>query len=154
MDNLANAIRGIAEEIDRLDVPGLVGGVEDLHARIDRVLQQQYLMQERVHGLHGELHNSEERLRQEIHNFQRETRQELSLLPMKSFNLSRNDDETLWGRYGHIPDPYPNTINALRTANTNQLNALAVYLEIQFRRNMTVNQRRAEIARFLGVRVL
>ncbi|KAI6039336.1 hypothetical protein EDC04DRAFT_2686312 [Pisolithus marmoratus] len=156
MNDIANAFRALAQEFDGLDAPGLGAGMEGLNTQIDLILEQQHHLQESVNGLRDEVRGIRQDvhgIRQEVHGVFQGVQQEITLLPRKLYNLSRNDDEILEGRVGPIPEPHPNTVNALRAANRNQLNGLAKYLGIPLRRNMTIGQRREEIARFLGVHI-
>lgn len=71
---------------------------------------------------------------------------------MQVYNHLQGDNGVLGGRDGCIPNELPNTLNALRAANRNQCNALARHLNIPFpHHNMTVRERRQEIAKFLGI---
>ncbi|KAI5983461.1 hypothetical protein EDD15DRAFT_2315488 [Pisolithus albus] len=165
MEELAGALQAaIQREVENVPAPG---GMEAIGARLDRLLQQHHQMQDTINldreeinrrlDLHHEeinrrldLHREEINRRLDLHR--EELNRRFDLIPMRIYNRTRGDNDVLDGRDRRIPDEFPNTLNLLRAASRNQCNALADHLDIQFRhRNMTVNERRQEIANFLGV---
>ncbi|KAI5982059.1 hypothetical protein EDD15DRAFT_2203332 [Pisolithus albus] len=128
---LAGGVRTVLHELERVENIPAPGGIVAVNARVDRVFE--------------ELND----IRNTMQGFERR----LGLMPMQLYNLLQGDNGILDDLEGRIPNELPNTLNALRTANRNQCDALADHLDIPLQHNLPVNERRRQIANFLGVRL-
>ncbi|KAI6114392.1 hypothetical protein F5141DRAFT_1213583 [Pisolithus sp. B1] len=147
IQELVGSLRTITREVERFENVPALGGLEAVNARLDRLFQQHHQIQDTINEVQGTLNE----VRDTINQDRQEMFRRLNLLPMRMYNRSRGDNGVLDGRDGRIPDEFPNTLGALRAANRNECDALARHLNIRLRGNMRIQERRQEIAQFLGV---